>query len=93
MATKRPQTLHHEPEAVIYARQKAGLSKTQLAEELGVSLSLISMIEKGDRSATPALLQQMARILNCPLVVLERKRLVASPVDPAEDENGGDEAA
>ena len=71
------QQLDHEPEAVIYARKKAGLSKTALAQRLGVSLSLISMIETGDRNATPALLLRMADALNCPVVVLERKRSAA----------------
>lgn len=64
----------HEPEAVRYARQKAGLTKTDLARRLGVSLSLISQIESGDRNATPAMLLRLADALNCPVVVLERKR-------------------
>jgi transcriptional regulator with XRE-family HTH domain len=66
--------LDHEPEAVIYARKKAGLSQTDLAATLGVSLSLISQIESGDRNATPAMLPRLADALNCPVVVLERKR-------------------
>lgn len=66
--------LDHEPEAVTYAREKAGLTKTALAAALGVSISLISEIEGGTRNATPALQIEMARILNCPRVVLERKR-------------------
>lgn len=66
--------LDHDPEAVTYARTKAGLTKTQLAERIGVSLSLISEIEKGTRNATPTNLTRMAEVLNCPVVVLERKR-------------------
>ncbi|WP_395111611.1 multiprotein-bridging factor 1 family protein, partial [Actinomadura sp. SCN-SB] len=38
--------LDHEPEAVTYARKQAGLTKTALAQACGVSLSLISEIEK-----------------------------------------------
>ena len=68
------QVLDHEPEAVEYARRKAGLSKSDVARELGVSLPLISMIESGDRNATPAMLLKLAALFNCPLVVLERKR-------------------
>ncbi|MFD4830219.1 multiprotein-bridging factor 1 family protein [Streptomyces uncialis] len=71
--------LNHEPEAVEYARTKAGLSKTALAAELGVSLSLISEIEHGTRNAQPELLIRMAQALNCPLVVLERKRHMPDP--------------
>ena len=68
------QPLDHEPAAVEYARRQAGLSKSALARKLNVSLSLISMIESGHRNATPDLLRRLADALNCPPVVLERKR-------------------
>jgi transcriptional regulator with XRE-family HTH domain len=66
--------LDHEPAAVTYARIKAGLTKTQLAQACRVSLSLISEIEAGTRNATPAMILKLAEALNCPPVVLERKR-------------------
>ena len=66
--------LDHEPAAVTYARVQAGLTKTQLANACGVSLSLISEIEGGTRNATPAMIIKLARALNCPRVILERKR-------------------
>lgn len=66
--------LDHEPEAVTWAREQAGLTKTQLAQKVGVSLSLISEIEAGTRNATPANLNLLAVALNCPRVALERKR-------------------
>ena len=68
------QPLDHEPAAVTYAREQAGLTKTQLAQACGVSLSLISEIESGTRNATPAMIIKLAEALNCPRVVLERKR-------------------
>lgn len=71
-APKSP--LDHEPEAVVYARGQAGLTQTELAERCGVRKSLISEIEKGTRNATPAMLNKLAEALNCPRVVLERKR-------------------
>ena len=71
-APKHP--LDHEPAAVTYARERAGLTKTRLAQACGVSLSLISEIESGTRNATPAMLIKLAEALNCPRVVLERKR-------------------
>lgn len=74
--------LNHEPAAVTYARNKAGLTMTALAEALEVSLSLISEIESGTRNAKPALLREMAEVLNCPVVVLESKR---SPTPPSEN--------
>ncbi|MEU3020851.1 helix-turn-helix transcriptional regulator [Nocardiopsis sp. NPDC007018] len=76
MATDRRSAKHpldHQPEAVTWARKQAGLTKTQLAKEVGVSLSLISEIEAGTRNATPANLKLIAAALGCPRVVLERK--------------------
>jgi transcriptional regulator with XRE-family HTH domain len=66
--------LDHEPAAVTYAREQAGLTKTQVATRCGVSVSLISEIEAGTRNATPAMIAKLASLLNCPRVVLERKR-------------------
>lgn len=78
-----PAVLDHEPEAVAYARRKAGLSKTDVARELGVTLSLISQIESGKRNATPAMILRLAVLFNCPVVVLERKRHPAPQDDVA----------
>jgi transcriptional regulator with XRE-family HTH domain len=68
--------LDHEPAAVTYAREAAGLTRTALAEICGVSLSLISQIESGDRNATPEVLKKIAAACNCPVVFLQRKREV-----------------
>jgi transcriptional regulator with XRE-family HTH domain len=77
---KRPKSpLNHEPEAVTWAREKSGLTMTEVAARLGVSLSLVSEIEKGTRNATPAMLLRLAEVLNCPVVVIERKRIVVVP--------------
>lgn len=72
------QPLDHEPEAVTYAREKAGLTRAALADAVGVSAGLISEIERGTRNATPEMLIKLATALNCPVVVLERKREVRS---------------
>lgn len=69
----RPRVLDHEPEAVTWARKKAGLTKRDLARAVGVSEQLMGEIESGWRNATPANLRKIADALNCPLVVLERK--------------------
>lgn len=71
---KRPRTLHHEPRAVTWARTKSGLTKRALAQAIGISEQLMNEIESGWRSATPANLQKIADVLNCPVVFLERKR-------------------
>ena len=66
--------LNHSPEAVAYALSKSGLTQSAFAAQLGKSRSLVSEILKGTRNATPSLLADMARVLNCPVVVLEAKR-------------------
>lgn len=56
-----------------WARKQAGLTKTAVAQALGVSLSLISEIEAGTRNATPENINRLAGVFNCPRVVLENK--------------------
>lgn len=75
--TNRVSPFDHEPEAVLYARNQAGLRQAAAATALGISAAYLSQIEKGVRNAGPALLNKMAAVYNCPRVVLERKRSVA----------------
>lgn len=69
-----PKKLNHEPEAVTWAREKSGLTRQQVADLMECAPSLITEIEQGKRNLTPANLIKLAGILNCPVVVLERKR-------------------
>lgn len=83
MPTKIPRghrmsPLDHSPEALRYALDKSGLTQSEFAEQVGKSQSLVSEILKGTRNANPRLLLRMAQVLNCPVVVLEAKRQVAS---------------
>ncbi|BBB00276.1 hypothetical protein RVR_7273 [Actinacidiphila reveromycinica] len=71
---RRPKRLNQEPEAVTWAREKVGLTKRELAADVGISEQLMGEIESGWRSATPSNLAKIAGALNCPLVALERKR-------------------
>ncbi|MFC4912548.1 helix-turn-helix domain-containing protein [Actinomadura gamaensis] len=68
-----PKRLAHEPQAVTYLREQAGLNKTRLAEQCSVSLSLISEIERGTRSASESLMTRMAEVFECPPVLLKRR--------------------
>jgi transcriptional regulator with XRE-family HTH domain len=70
--------LDHEPAAVTYAREQAGLTKRELARRAGISEQLMGAIEAGSRNATPETILKLARALNCPRVVLERKREVSA---------------
>lgn len=78
MAARKPpkSPLNHEPEALTWAREKAGLTRDAVAKRLGCAPSLVTEMEKGTRNVTPENLLKLAEILNCPLVVLERKREV-----------------
>lgn len=75
---RMPRRIDHEPDAVAYARRQAGLSQAALARQIGVGRSLINEIEAGTRNATPHMLRRLAQALNCPVVVLERKRQVSA---------------
>lgn len=65
--------LNHSPESVRYAIDKAGLTQTQVAEAMHVSKSQVSEWIKGTRNITSANLISLAKVLNCPVVVLEAK--------------------
>lgn len=77
--SRAPDVLKHEPEALTYARRVAGLTKAELARKVGTAPSLITELEGGTRSATPEMLERLAAALGCPVVVLERKRVVVEP--------------
>ncbi|WP_329176330.1 helix-turn-helix domain-containing protein [Streptomyces sp. NBC_01477] len=64
-----------------WAREKAGLTKRALARTVGISEQLLGEIESGWRSATPLNLARIADALNCPVVLLERKRWEAAPIN------------
>jgi transcriptional regulator with XRE-family HTH domain len=73
----RKSPLNHEPEAVLYARKKAKMTQAEAVADLSPiirSTGHLSEIEKGTRSASDELLERMAVVYNCPLVMLERKR-------------------
>lgn len=69
--------LLHSPDAVRWARERSGLTQTQLAERAGLGRTLVVELEAGTRNCTPANLLKLAEALNCPVVVIEAKREVA----------------
>lgn len=82
--TKRPRNkrnapLNHEPEALEWAIRKSGYTQTQLLDALAtagspVSKSQMSEMVSGTRNCRQPMLEAIAAVLNCPVVVLERKR-------------------
>lgn len=67
--------LNHDPEAVRWALKKSGLTQREFAERISCSPGQLSEILKGTRNARQPLLERMADELNCPIVVLESKRV------------------
>src|SRR5579862_2951461 len=55
------------PERIAQARELAGFTKTQLAEDLGLSVAAVTQWENGSKSATPENLQAVASRLQVPL--------------------------
>lgn len=72
--SRAPAKLNHEPEALAWARKRAGYTQSALARETGISRSLICEYEAGTRNANDVNLRKIADALNCPVVALERKR-------------------
>ena len=70
----RKSPLNQEPSHIVWARERTGLNRVQLAEASGINYSLLCDIEKGTRNATPANLRRIADALNAPITALERRR-------------------
>lgn len=70
---KRMSPLNHSTEGLAYALKKSGLTQRELAAKVDISTSYLSEILNGKRSAKQSLLEEMAVVLNCPVVVLEAK--------------------
>lgn len=72
-APRRVAPVDHDPAALRWARNAAGWRQSALAAQVGISRSLLCEAEKGTRGLAPGVLKQMARVLNCPVTVLQRK--------------------
>lgn len=64
-------------------REAYGMSKTDLARLIDVSLSLVSLIESGHRKATPAVCRAIADKLNIPLAAITVEGYADEPVAAA----------
>ena len=73
----------HRPARVTAARLRAGLTKTQLAEKLSCSLSLISEIESGRKDVTPTRLKGLAEALEVEISYLASPEYLAEQGDAA----------
>lgn len=70
----RKSPLFHDPEALRWALNRVeGASQAWLAREVDISQGHLSEILVGTRNCPPDLLRRVARALNCPRSMLERK--------------------
>jgi transcriptional regulator with XRE-family HTH domain len=75
-ATTRPRRINpvdHDPEALKWARERAGCRQAALARAVGISPGLLCEAEKGTRGLAPAVKNKLAAALNCPVTVFERR--------------------
>lgn len=74
--TTRPRRIapvDHDPAALKWARERAGWRQRALAQQVGISPSLLCEAEKGTRGLAPQVLNDLAAALKCPVTVLESK--------------------
>lgn len=53
------------PTALQVIRERTGLSKAELADRAGVDRTLITRLENGERTGTPAVIVKLAAALQC----------------------------
>jgi transcriptional regulator with XRE-family HTH domain len=51
------------PEALRVIRERTGLSKAELADRAGIDRTLVTRLENGERSGTPAVIVKLAAAL------------------------------
>jgi transcriptional regulator with XRE-family HTH domain len=66
--------LTHFARNVRRLRSKKGLSQKALAEAIGISVSYVSMLERGERSPPLETIEKMARALRVPPATLLQGR-------------------
>ena len=66
-------------------RLARGLSQGRVAKDAGISVSFLSLLERGKRDPTLKVLRQLARSLGTPFGLLLASALVAGEHDDTED--------
>lgn len=59
--------------AIKHHRQMAGWNSTPFAKKVGITVGYLSRLESGDRNASPAVLQRIAKALKVPMTALVKK--------------------
>lgn len=76
-----PQTLAELAARIRLWRKRHGLTQAELASQSGISVSFISMIERGERSPSYETLVQVAKALDISLSELFRSAAETTPTD------------
>lgn len=53
------------PAALRVIRERTGLSKAELADRAGIDRTLVTRLENGERTGTPAVIVKLAAALQC----------------------------
>lgn len=53
------------PEALRVIRERSGMSKAELATRAGIDRTLVTRLENGERTGTPAVIAKLASALAC----------------------------
>jgi XRE family transcriptional regulator, regulator of sulfur utilization len=53
------------PAALRVIRERTGLSKAELADRAGIDRTLVTRLENGERTGTPAVIVKLAGALQC----------------------------
>lgn len=69
---RRKSPVDHDPQALKWARERAGWRQAALAREAGIAPSTLCEAEKGTRGLHPATVIRLAEILKCPVTVFDR---------------------
>lgn len=69
------------------AARRRGLSQSDVAREAGISVSFLSLLERGRREPTLKVLRKLARSLRAPFGLLLASALVAADEDQIDDQH------
>lgn len=75
---RRKTPVDHDPDALKWARERAGWRQAALARAVGISRSTLCEAERGTRGLHPDTKNKIAAALKCPVTVFERKAVTPS---------------
>lgn len=69
-----PAAVEIDPVALLVLREKDGHTKTSLAKAAGMTIGYLADLESGRRKGNPVVIAKLAKALNVPKSMLEKRR-------------------